>query len=347
MDDLQHFIAEVWSLFALATTFTGIRMFARFRSVGWKQFTSDDYLACSAILFYSFQVMIAYKGGTLYRSRSTTGALAEQQEWLEPNSPPLLIRAQGSKYHLASWPLYATTLWLLKASVLVLYMRLTTGLAGAYRIRIIVGFTILATSWAAVILTTLLACQPFQGYFNTTDMKASNACSPAVSKPIVWTCYSMNVSTDIFLIALPIPMLWKTSIKLWKKIGLCVLFSGGAIVVVFATVRCVLLTTNPTYGAPLSGTWGVREGFVAIITSNFPMAFTLVRGMLGPAFNSLQTTTPSAQTPSTQLDTLKASGRNGRSARSAVMSDRIFTESEEKIVNGRDTPPNEEVNSPA
>jgi hypothetical protein len=51
-----------------------------------------------------------------------------------------------------------------------------TGLAGAYRIRIIVGFTILATSWAAVILTTLLACQPFQGYFNTTDMKVSSKC---------------------------------------------------------------------------------------------------------------------------------------------------------------------------
>lgn len=52
----------------------------------------------------------------------------------------------------------------------------------------------------------------------------------------------MNVGTDLYLISLPIPMLWSTSIKAWKKVGLCVLFSGGAIIIVFATVRCVLLS---------------------------------------------------------------------------------------------------------
>ena len=29
----------------------------------------------------------------------------------------------------------------------------------------------------------------------------------------------------------------------WKKIGLGILFSGGMIVIIFATVRCVLITT--------------------------------------------------------------------------------------------------------
>ena len=34
----------------------------------------------------------------------------------------------GKKYHFAQWPLYTATLWLLKTSLMFLYMRLTVRL---------------------------------------------------------------------------------------------------------------------------------------------------------------------------------------------------------------------------
>lgn len=58
----------------------------------------------------------------------------------------------------------------------------------------------------------------------------------------MWTCYSLNVATDLYLISIPLPMPWKISMRTWKKIGLGILFSAGAVVVVFATIRCVLIT---------------------------------------------------------------------------------------------------------
>jgi hypothetical protein len=75
-----------------------------------------------------------------------------------------------------------------------------------------------------------------------TDLIRDN-CQPAVSRPIVIACYTCNVFTDLYLISIPLPMLWSTSMALWKKIGLGILFSGGIVVMVFATIRSVLIVT--------------------------------------------------------------------------------------------------------
>lgn len=172
-----------------------------------------------------------------------------------------------------------------------------------------------------------------------------DVCTPAVSKPIVWTCYSLNVITDLYVIALPLPLLFKTTMKMWKKVGLGILFSGGAIVIVFATIRCVLLSIDPKNGAPLSGNWGLREAFVAIITTNFPVVFTLIKGMLGPAFKSVGTTdqynkakASSRAGGGAQLDTFGSSSKDRRSRKVRDGTNRmtttqmLFSESEEKIV---------------
>lgn len=273
------------------------------------------------------------------------------------------IRATGAKYHFSLWIVYASTLWLLKASLLVLYMRLTTGLAGTYRVRILFGFGLLIASLAAVYLTVFLTCRPFGDYFDTVSpivrstLKPSislqlaclvltvtfpDECIPAVSRPIVWTCYAFNVITDLYLIALPLPMLFQTTMKTWKKVGLGVLFSGGAAIIVCATIRCVLLTTDPANGAPLSGNWGIREAFVAVITTNFPVVFTLIRGMLGPAFRSRNSSDPSklkggssGNETGTELGTVGRSRRKSKKAMAgngALTTQMLFTESEEKMV---------------
>jgi hypothetical protein len=50
MGELSRFQSEVWSLFAVAVAFTGLRMYARLRSVGWRNLQADDYLACAALV---------------------------------------------------------------------------------------------------------------------------------------------------------------------------------------------------------------------------------------------------------------------------------------------------------
>lgn len=72
---------------------------------------------------------------------------------------------------------------------------------------------------------------------------ALDNCQPAISHQLVWVYLSFNVFTDLYLISIPLPMLWKSTLKPLRKIGLMLLFSGGFFVVVCATLRCILIVT--------------------------------------------------------------------------------------------------------
>lgn len=83
-------------------------------------------------------------------------------------------------------------------------------------------------------------------------------------------------------------MLWKANLRPAKKVGLMVLFSGGIFVTTAAILRCVLIVTNPVTGAQQAGSWACRETFVAVVTSNLPMIFPLLRRWGGPLFSSMR-----------------------------------------------------------
>jgi hypothetical protein len=68
-------------------------------------------------------------------------------------------------------------------------------------------------------------------------------CQPAISKIDIFVTVVLNVLTDVYLLTIPIPMLWNSSLPLFKKAGLIVLFSGGAFVTMAGILRCVLILT--------------------------------------------------------------------------------------------------------
>jgi hypothetical protein len=66
-------------------------------------------------------------------------------------------------------------------------------------------------------------------------------CQPAISNQIIWVYWAFNITTDLYIISVPLPMLWGSSLKPLKKVGFMIVFSGGILVVVCATLRCVLI----------------------------------------------------------------------------------------------------------
>lgn len=70
-----------------------------------------------------------------------------------------------------------------------------------------------------------------------------DTCQPAVSAQVVWVYFAFNVVTDTYLLSIPLPMLWKATLRPVKKLGLMVLFGGGVFVIACATLRCVLIVT--------------------------------------------------------------------------------------------------------
>jgi len=66
-------------------------------------------------------------------------------------------------------------------------------------------------------------------------------CQPAISRIDIFVTVILNVLTDIYLMSIPIPMLWKSSLRPLKKAGLILLFSGGAFVTIAGILRCILI----------------------------------------------------------------------------------------------------------
>lgn len=66
-------------------------------------------------------------------------------------------------------------------------------------------------------------------------------CQPAVSKLLIFLVVTLNVVTDIYLMAILIPALWKAKVAKVKKVILVLLFSGGIFVMVAGILRCVLI----------------------------------------------------------------------------------------------------------
>lgn len=57
---------------------------------------------------------------------------------------------------------------------------------------------------------------------------------------------------------------------------------------------------DPVNGPQLAGAWGVRESFVATITTNLPIIFPLVKRSLKPLFSSIQSLSSSRKQGSTR-----------------------------------------------
>jgi hypothetical protein len=80
-------------------------------------------------------------------------------------------------------------------------------------------------------LNPLLTCWPL------------DVCQGAVSLPIVWVTFASSVITDIYLILVPLPMLWGTKLKLIKKILGTFVLGAGVFVLVCSLVKTIFVIT--------------------------------------------------------------------------------------------------------
>lgn len=139
-----------------------------------------------------------------------------------------------------------------------------------------------------------------------------------MSPALIWTFLAMNVSTDLYLISIPMPLLFTANVTWRKRLALVSVFCCGLFVTAAAILRVILIvsvSTSPPLayfspslyffppkkqndktkpintqkkkqdlknGAFLAGSWAVRETFVAVITTNMPMLFPLFRRWLNP-----------------------------------------------------------------
>ncbi|QBZ63072.1 hypothetical protein PoMZ_11965, partial [Pyricularia oryzae] len=315
-EGFHRFTIELWTLFTIGALTTILRTYARIKANGFANLRADDYLVWVGLIGYASQCSLGYSIGNVAKGFANNGMTPEERANLDPNSPEYRFRIIGSQIQIAGWTMYSTLIWSLKLSMLFFYMRLVEGLGRRYRVRIYVGFFLVISTFLSTILTIFLGCRPFRNYWQISP-DPGNQCQPAVSDPIVWSSFAANVATDIYLIAIPLPLLWGSTLRLGKKIASTIVLGAGIFVLVCAILKTIYVLVDPLDGAQLAGQWGTREAFTAVMTTNLPMIFPLIRQILRPYLpTALRSTKKEYKTPEDRaggnnVRTIGGGARNG------------------------------------
>ncbi|KAI9872230.1 MAG: hypothetical protein M1830_001881, partial [Pleopsidium flavum] len=324
----ENFVAEAWSTLAIALVFIFLRLYARISLFGFRKLALDDALMVLAGLSYTAETTAAYFIGAYWFGLANSGMTEAQRATLDPSSGEYRLRINGSKTHVVGWFTYTTLMWLLKGCWVIYYSRLTDGVHKMH-IRIRVGYVLVAATYLSAILVIIFKCYPFKKQWQIYPDPGNN-CQPGFSKLQVSYIMAINTATDLYLMAIPLPMIYKSRLQTKKKITLLVMFSGGFLVMIFGILRCVTLLTVSTLlhktalspYSPLlsilgetdpaqSGEWSVRESFVAVVVSNFPMVYPLFQRWYRKIRG--QDTKSSSVDPSYRLDSNPRTGRSKKS----------------------------------
>ncbi|RMJ21884.1 hypothetical protein PHISP_07241, partial [Aspergillus sp. HF37] len=273
MDD--NFAIEAFTLLALAIVIIVLRTIARWNTAGPKNFQLDDYVMPIAAVVYGLETGAAYCVGAWWHGLANNAMTDEQREALDHDSREFHLRVGGSKTQVIGWSLYTLLLWLLKTCMSVFYSRLTAGLPNM-QLRVRIGYVLVGATYIATICAILFGCHPMHRNWQIYP-NPGNHCQPAVSKINVYITVVLNVSTDVYLISIPAPMLFKARLPWREKLELLFLFSGGLFVMMAGILRCILIVTNSPNGASQAGSWACRETFVAVVIGNIPMIYPIIR----------------------------------------------------------------------
>jgi hypothetical protein len=178
-------------------------------------------------------------------------------------------------------------IWTLKACMLFMFARLMTGTAHLRWIKAVALWVVIG--WFAVEIAFFTACRPFAGYWAVPPPNPQ--CTTLKHFAIVQAVF--NISSDMLIIVLPIPMVMSLSLPPKQKIVLGLLIGMGTFVVsirflssyvVFANIVLQIVAAILTKVYNLSDVydsaymlWYTREASIAVYITNLPGIWPLLR----------------------------------------------------------------------
>ncbi|KAJ4322028.1 hypothetical protein N0V94_002607 [Neodidymelliopsis sp. IMI 364377] len=262
----RRLASQSWTLYAIGMSIIVVRTIARWRRVrSPSQFAIDDWLMLTAVPFFYTGVIvclnvIAQGGGS---------NLFPPEQFKTFTQVEIDERIKGSKIVIASEQCMLNVIWALKACMLLMFARMTLGTTHIKWIRFAAIYV--AIGWVAVQIAFFTACRPFNGYWAVPPPDPQ--CTTLEHYAIVQATF--NLSSDVLIIAVPIPMIMSLSLPTKQKIGLGILFSMGTFVIIAAILTKVYNLSDVYDTAYML--WYTREASVAVYVANLPGIWPLLR----------------------------------------------------------------------
>ncbi|EEH17162.2 hypothetical protein PABG_07249 [Paracoccidioides brasiliensis Pb03] len=319
------FKVEAWSECAVAVLIISVRIYYRCWRVR-RNWDGDDYFAVLAIIFWAAQTSMLELIG---RYGTTTGMNDEIALKLTEEEKRRIVI--GTKCLLAGWCLYVTLIWCLKSCMLFLYKRLTLNLSQQRAVRI-TGL-ICTLAYIATLMVILTHCHPIQKVWQIYPYPGDSC---ALNIPNYLALVVTNVSTDVMIIYIPLPLLWKVKIPMRRKVLFGAWLCTGIFIIIAAIVRCILCLRDVRF-INIATIWSVRETFVATIAVNIPVLKPLFSKSLRLATtgSSSKNTRSTSHDGSHQLTRIERKEKQNR-IRIAMGLTTMDNSSEERMVQGFD-----------
>ncbi|RCI09121.1 hypothetical protein L249_5022 [Ophiocordyceps polyrhachis-furcata BCC 54312] len=272
--------AEFWVNLSLGTVLILTRIVVRWKTQTFRGLAVDDFLMVAIAPLSLAGAAAGYIVEAETHGLSNSGMTPEERKALDPNSSEFRLRKQGSKAHLFGWILYAVLLWTLKLSLLFYYRRLGDRVDNM-KLKVNLGFAFLALTFMAVIGSIVFGCMPLSKNWQINP-DPGDFCHPSESNLLAWVVLWTDMTTDLFIIWIPLPMIWRTRISTRKKIGLIIMFSAGILTIIMGILRCGFILLEGDVVGNIAARWSDREVLVALILTNVPVLLPLIRRRFWP-----------------------------------------------------------------
>ncbi|PGH07221.1 hypothetical protein AJ79_06325 [Helicocarpus griseus UAMH5409] len=322
---------ETWAEFSVGSCIILLRILTRWKLVGFRGFQADDYLIVPAWFSYAAMTAMAHIVGY---AQDNGNIPPEIRASMSPEDRAL--RSLGSKCFMTGWYTYIGLIWTLKLNMLFFYKRVVNGLWVERFIlpaQVVVGITA-----SAILLLLGLTCRPFHKLFQVYP-DPGPLCTPQ-SLAFLIPILAMNVSTDMMIMAIPIPVLAKMRASMGRRIFIFILFGAGVFIMIAACLRVYFVIADKT-GAS-AAIWSCREDLVAVFVGNAPIIRPLFSRKLwngGYKYGSKPSNyhTGDSVELSGKYPTDRLNKRNSRSFYSRDMkATNIESDSMERIMDNRD-----------
>ncbi|MCJ1477963.1 hypothetical protein MMC13_006638 [Lambiella insularis] len=197
------------------------------------------------------------------------------------NIPPQLKGRIYITYEIET-PIWGAAISLVKISILHLY--LTIFPSRVFK-RICYGMMGVSAAWfVGVLLQTFLLCRPFALNWDHT---ITGTCGDTTMAQL--SIGSANLIIDAIIVTLPLPLLWRLKLPVWKRIGILAMFSLGAFTCVVTLMRVIRIhdllnvtgtdfaDEDPTLTGATIAEWSILEPTIGIINSCFPVMRPVLR----------------------------------------------------------------------
>jgi len=269
-------LAESWTWYTFVTLVVIFRFISRYSQLGSvKRFQPEDYVMAVVWGFYTNLII----NMNIVAHLDTNLMLPSDIPLLTPES--IKSRIHGSKLVLVVEQSMIMTIWGCKICLLLMYNKLTFGLSQQLAVKIVGGYVVI--NWIIMeILYFGVWCRPFYDYWEVPV--ANEQCSAAIHHLITNAVF--NLSSDIMMLCIPLPLLITSKLPRTKKLILCILFSLGIFVILCAVLNKYYSFAHPF--SPMWTFWYIREASTAILVANMPMCWPLLRRIFNlKAFNGV------------------------------------------------------------